>query len=48
MNGNNTGQPIVPMDSGPDLPAMFDRYKIRVEQELSRSVQSPEGTDPYT
>ena len=48
MSGNNIDQPIVPMDSGPDLPAMFDRYKIRVEQELSRSVQSPEGTDPYT
>ena len=27
---------------------MFERYKRRVEQELSQSVQLPEGTDPYT
>lgn len=48
MSGNSTGQPIVSRDSGPGLPAMFDRYKSLVAQELSQSVQSPDGTDPYT
>ena len=48
MSGNTTGQPIAPRDPGPSLPAMFDRYKSRVEQELSQSVQLPDETDPYT
>ena len=48
MSGNIFGQPIASRDLGPGLPAMFDRYKSRVEQELSQSVRLPEGTDPYT
>ncbi|MCH2518685.1 MAG: polyprenyl synthetase family protein [Dehalococcoidia bacterium] len=48
MSGNISGQPIASRDLGPGLPAMFDRYKNRFEQELSRSVRLPEGTDPYT
>ena len=35
-----TQQPITKVKSGPELPAMFARYKNWVEEELSRSVPS--------
>lgn len=48
MSGNTIGQPNAPRGTAPELPAMFTRYKSRVEQELAQSVQLPEVTDPYT
>lgn len=47
MRSNTTGKSIATVDDGPELPAMFARYKSRVEQELSRWVPDPEGADPY-
>ena len=39
---------IVNNSPGPDLPAMFSRYKARVEQELSLAVPSPQDAHLYT
>ena len=39
---------IVNSSPGPDLPAMFSRYKARVEQELSLAVPSPQDAHLYT
>ena len=47
MSRSTTGKSISSVDTGPELPAMFARYKSRVEQELSRAVPAPEETDPY-
>ena len=52
MSGETAHQPVsLPVtlkDVGPALPAMFARYKGRVEDELSRSMPASEGTDPYS
>ena len=40
-------QPLAKVKTGPELPAMFARYKSWVEEELSRSVLSTESVGLY-
>ena len=47
MSGETVHQPVSLKGTGPALPAMFARYKDRVEEELSRSMPLSEGADPY-
>ena len=42
-----TQQPIAKVRTGPELPAMFARYKSWVEEELSRSVPSTDSAGFY-
>lgn len=47
MSRSSTSNPMTGPDTGPELPAMFARYKSRVEQELSRTVPVSDGPGPY-
>ena len=47
MSRDSTVIPSSAVGPGPELPAMFARYRDWVEQELSASVPVPEGVDPY-
>ena len=47
MSGETVHQPVSLKETGPAWPAMFARYKDRVEEELSRSMPLSEGADPY-
>ena len=47
MSRNTTSKPNTDVGTGPELPAMFARYKGLVEQELSQAVPDSEGVGPY-
>lgn len=46
MGTGITRKSVAKKSPGPALPAMFGRYKARVEQELSGAVPTPHSTDP--